>query len=221
MKRKLLSITLTLSMVAALFLPFAASAASVGVKIDNVPVSFNDSSGYPFIDASSRTQVPLRAAMEAYGCSVQWDASAQTAVVQKNSTTVKVPIGAKYIVVNGLRVQNDTAAVIKNSRTYLPIRAVLEAFGANVSWNSAAQCVIVKSGNAAGTNTGTNTNVNPNPNTNTNTIGKTYIGNKSTKKFHSPTCSSVSRMKASNKVSLSSRSAAISSGYTPCKVCKP
>ena len=67
---------LTLSMVAALFLPFAASAASVGVKIDNVPVSFNDSSGYPFIDAPGRTQVPLRAAMEAYGCSVQWDASA-------------------------------------------------------------------------------------------------------------------------------------------------
>ncbi|MBR0366505.1 MAG: hypothetical protein IJH94_06875 [Clostridia bacterium] len=48
-----------------------------------------------------------------------------------------------------------------------------------------------------------------------------YIGNANTKKFHKSTCSSVSRMKNSNKVYLSSRDDAISRGYTPCKNCNP
>lgn len=51
--------------------------------------------------------------------------------------------------------------------------------------------------------------------------GGSYIGNKNTKKFHHSWCSSVGKMKSSNKVSFSSRSAAISKGYDPCKNCNP
>ncbi len=48
-----------------------------------------------------------------------------------------------------------------------------------------------------------------------------YIGNRNTKKFHHSWCSSVDEMKSSNRVALSSRSAAISAGYVPCKRCDP
>lgn len=48
-----------------------------------------------------------------------------------------------------------------------------------------------------------------------------YIGNKSTKKFHYPSCSSVDDMKESNKVKLNSRDEAIRKGYKPCGRCKP
>lgn len=48
-----------------------------------------------------------------------------------------------------------------------------------------------------------------------------YIGNANTKKFHYPSCSSVSQMNESNKVSFSSRDEAISSGYDPCQRCNP
>ncbi len=49
-----------------------------------------------------------------------------------------------------------------------------------------------------------------------------YIGNKNSKKFHIPTCHSVSQMKESNKVPLScTRSEAIDRGYVPCKNCCP
>lgn len=48
-----------------------------------------------------------------------------------------------------------------------------------------------------------------------------YIGNKSSKKFHYPWCTSVAEMKESNKVTLRSREEAIRSGYTPCKICNP
>ena len=49
----------------------------------------------------------------------------------------------------------------------------------------------------------------------------TYIGNRNTRRFHIPTCSSVSAMNPGNKVALASRSAAISQGYVPCKRCRP
>lgn len=51
--------------------------------------------------------------------------------------------------------------------------------------------------------------------------GVQYIGNSHTKKFHLPSCPSVSDMKDSNKVEFHSRDEAISEGYVPCKQCNP
>lgn len=118
-------------------------AASVGVTIDGEAVSFTDASGSPFLDAANRTQVPFRKTMETFGATVSWDQDKQTAIAQKNGITVKVPIGAYYIEKNGDRIANDTAALIRDGRTYLPIRKVLEAFGATVSWNAAQNSVAV------------------------------------------------------------------------------
>ncbi len=50
----------------------------------------------------------------------------------------------------------------------------------------------------------------------------TYIGNKNTKKFHQPYCSSASQMKESNKYFFyGTRDEIISEGYVPCKNCNP
>jgi len=48
-----------------------------------------------------------------------------------------------------------------------------------------------------------------------------YIGNRNTKKFHYPSCSSVGDMNPANKVPLASRQQAIAGGYVPCKRCNP
>lgn len=48
-----------------------------------------------------------------------------------------------------------------------------------------------------------------------------YIGNRNTKKFHVPSCSSVGDMNPSNKVPLSSRADAIAGGFVPCGRCRP
>ena len=49
-----------------------------------------------------------------------------------------------------------------------------------------------------------------------------YIGNKNSKKFHYPSCSSVSSMKESNKLYYEgSRDGLVSQGYDPCKRCNP
>ena len=54
-----------------------------------------------------------------------------------------------------------------------------------------------------------------------NTIEAAYIGNKNTKVFHYPNCSSVDRMNSANKILLQSREEAIAEGFKPCQICKP
>ncbi len=50
----------------------------------------------------------------------------------------------------------------------------------------------------------------------------TYIANTNTKKFHYPSCSSVTDMKESNKWYFTgTREELIAQGYAPCKRCKP
>ena len=50
----------------------------------------------------------------------------------------------------------------------------------------------------------------------------TYVVNTNTKKFHEPSCSSVSDMKESNKWYFNgTREELIQQGYEPCKRCKP
>ena len=46
---------------------------------------------------------------------------------------------------NGEKILNDTIAVIKGNRTYLPIRIVLEAFDASVNWDKDNETVIITS----------------------------------------------------------------------------
>ncbi|WP_312353605.1 stalk domain-containing protein [Aminipila sp.] len=125
------------------------SSSNIKVDLNGNFVEFNYDTGYPFLDGNERTLVPLRAAMEAYGCDVRWDADNFTAIVEKDGTRVEVPIGQNYIKKNDFEIFTDTKAVLKNSRVYLPIRAVAEAFGAEVKWNQKTETVIIASQDAA------------------------------------------------------------------------
>lgn len=113
----------------------AITAGAVDVYIDGAKVAFTDGSGYPFVDQNGRTLVPLRATMEAMGAEVSWDTEARCAIVKKGVTTVNCYADEACIYRNSTRIANDSAAVIRDSRTYLPIRAVAEALDATVSWD--------------------------------------------------------------------------------------
>lgn len=106
-------------------------------------VKYVTSTGFPFVDSANRTQVPLRQTMRLYGCKVEWDDVNKIATITENTTTVQVPIGEKYILRNGQKIETDTAAMVVNGRTYLPIRPVVEAFNGTVEWDSAAKTVII------------------------------------------------------------------------------
>jgi hypothetical protein len=113
------------------------------IRVDSVEVEFNDDLGFPFIDENNRTQVPFRATLEKYGAKVDWNEENKTAIASKDDITVEVPIGENYIVKDGEKIAVDTAARIVNGRTYLPIRAVIEAFGSEVQWDAALNTVVI------------------------------------------------------------------------------
>ncbi|MBR2402867.1 MAG: copper amine oxidase N-terminal domain-containing protein, partial [Lachnospiraceae bacterium] len=104
------------------------------VNIDGKPVAFTEGTGYPYVE-SGRTLVPLRITMESFGADVSWDNGTKTAFVVKGPVTVRCSVGGNSIYRNNVKIPNDASAVIKDGRTYLPIRAVLEAFGAEVGWD--------------------------------------------------------------------------------------
>ncbi|WP_313413120.1 stalk domain-containing protein [Sedimentibacter sp.] len=137
MKKRVLSFVLVFMLI------LSTVAYAVNISIDGTNVSFTEQSGAPFVDGNNRTQVPLRVTMESFGATVRWDNDTRTALVEKDGIKVEVPIGQSHIVRNGKQIKNDTAAIIKDNKTYLPIRAVLEAFGATIGWDSATQTVTV------------------------------------------------------------------------------
>jgi hypothetical protein len=119
----------------------------VWVVIDNKAVAFTskDGMGVPFIDGNNRTLVPVRKLLESIGATVGYasDEKGNTVSVgaDLNGTHITLNIDSNKYSVNGKDLTMDTAAVIKNGRTYIPVRPVLEAFGYHVSYSEAGKSV--------------------------------------------------------------------------------
>ena len=121
----------------------SAFADDVVINIDSTKVEFNEELGFPFVDENDRTQVPFRATLEKYGAKVEWNNEDRIAIATKDEIVVEVPIDESYILKNGEEIPVDTAARIVNGRTYLPIIAVIEAFGSEVEWDAALNTVVI------------------------------------------------------------------------------
>lgn len=119
----------------------------VWVVIDNKPVAFisKDGLGTPFIDRNNRTLVPVRKLLESIGASVSYVSDAAGKVVsvdaERNGTHIVININSNKYSVNEKSLTMDTEAVIKDGRTYIPARPLLEAFGYNVSYSEAGKSV--------------------------------------------------------------------------------
>lgn len=101
----------------------------------------------PFIDASNRTMLPLRAFANALGVSdenIVWNGTERSVTIFKGDAVVKVIIGQLSFMKNGVSVPMDTTAVIKNGRTFLPVRALGQALGAEIGWDATTRSVTIK-----------------------------------------------------------------------------
>lgn len=86
----------------------------------------------PYVDENNRTMVPVRFVGQALGATVNWNPSAKTVLVADEENTVVFAVGSDEMTVNGRTTPIDTAAVIQDNRTMLPLRAVAESIGATV-----------------------------------------------------------------------------------------
>ena len=96
-----------------------------------------------------RTMLPIRAICEALGCNVQWDASAQTAVVSNLIDIIYIQIGIGYITKTSRhsnvlsRIEVEVPPLIIDERTLVPVRAIAESLGAAVKWDGDANMVYI------------------------------------------------------------------------------
>lgn len=88
----------------------------------------------PFIDNNSRTQVPLRTLAEAMGFEVVYENKTKTITIPTNGGNVVLQIGSNKVQTPDGTISMDTAAVVINGRTYVPIRFVSEALGWTVGY---------------------------------------------------------------------------------------
>ena len=141
MKRIARILTLALIVTFLLTLPISAVELPIRVVVNGTKINFPDAE--PFIDENSRTQVPIRFVGEALGADVSWDGNTKKVTITLNGKKVVLQIGNKNYEVNGQQKQMDTVALLKESRTFVPVRFVSEALGATVKWNANIRTVYI------------------------------------------------------------------------------
>lgn len=143
MKNKVCGCLAAIIMITVVSMPVY-SAAQISIKVneeyivsDAAPVIYND-----------RVLVPARAVMEAIGAEVEWNEDAGQVLVMRNGTFVTIKVGDNHVFRNNSCIETDVSASIINDRTFIPVRAITEAFDCGVEWDGDTKTVTVKDGYA-------------------------------------------------------------------------
>ncbi|KUP20773.1 copper amine oxidase N-terminal domain-containing protein [Paenibacillus sp. DMB5] len=113
----------------------------IRVNVEGESVEFDQ----PPVIFDGRTLVPIRAVCEKIGATIKWDVGTRTTTVSKGNKTLSLQIDSQQMQVSGgSPVQLDVPPQIYNGRTLLPIRAVVENLGYEVTWDAAKQILSIE-----------------------------------------------------------------------------
>ncbi|MBQ8942206.1 MAG: hypothetical protein IJ062_10260 [Firmicutes bacterium] len=153
---KKINLWFVLSVLFILSFCMSASAADkeIVLKIDDPVMTVNNSEkeidgfGTAPIISNGRTLLPIRAVVEEMGGSVEWNAENKQTELKYADTDIVLTTDSKTALLNGAETAIDTAPVIINARTFLPIRFIAESFGFSVDWNSESKTITILSKDA-------------------------------------------------------------------------
>jgi hypothetical protein len=115
----------------------------VQVNVDSVRIDFPDAK--PYINEDSRTMVPIRFISENLGFDVDWNERTRTVTITKEDESIRLVIGERMIEKRSERMEIDTAPVIRENRTMVPVRFISEAMGMQVTFNERTSMVMISS----------------------------------------------------------------------------
>lgn len=118
----------------------ASARADVAVTLNGQPLATSVSP----LQLNGRTLVPMRDIFEALGATLSWNPVAQTITAQRELTTIQLAIDNPNALVNGRSVALEQPATLVNGRTFVPLRFVAEATGAQVDWNAPLQLISIR-----------------------------------------------------------------------------
>lgn len=91
---------------------------------------------------NGRTFVPVRFISEEFGSTVGWNGILKKVTI-KGDKVVTMVIGKREYHVDGVLKYMDTAPMLVNGRTMVPVRFIAEAFGYKIGWDGSAQKVTI------------------------------------------------------------------------------
>jgi len=111
--------------------------ATVNVEVNGSPLLFD----VPPTIVDGSTMVPMRTVFEALGAEVQWDGNSRTVTGRKGDITVVLTVNSNDAMVNGVHKTLDLPATVIDGTSFVPVRFVSEALGAEVNWDAGSQTV--------------------------------------------------------------------------------
>lgn len=150
--RKIVVRVLVAMMILCMIVPTMGKSAEIKVTVNGNAIAFPDAK--PFIDANSRTMVPVRFVSEALGAEVDYATKGdqKQVIIELNNKSILLVINSEKIYVldksednDGLytSVAMDTCPVIKDNRTFVPLRFISEGLGAEVKWEANTRTVVI------------------------------------------------------------------------------
>jgi hypothetical protein len=94
---------------------------------------------------NGRVMVPLRELFQGLGAQVSWNKENQSITATRNDRSLTLTVGSTKAVVNGTETTLDVAPCLKSGLTFVPLRLVGEALGAQVVWEDAARTIKIAS----------------------------------------------------------------------------
>ena len=107
-----------------------------------VPIDENDPEIKPVLK-ENRTYLPIRFVASALGASVGFDEAGGTAILSSKAGSIRMTIGDSAIYKENERIAIDGSIFVQNDRMYLPVRAVVEALGKQVFYDSNLELIIL------------------------------------------------------------------------------
>lgn len=113
------------------------------MKVNGLEKEIDTGYGTKPIVIEERTLVPIRAIVEAFGGTVEWDSAERAVLLNMNNDTIKLIIDSSTAYLNNEAEVLDVVPQVINERTMLPIRFVAEGFNLGVAWDSETQTIYV------------------------------------------------------------------------------
>lgn len=119
---------------------------------DSVPTVFVNRTPVPFSEnqpilKNNRTMIPLREMFRVFHFEASYHEDTQTIYLRNDDEKIFFRIGdLRFFTERGNIIQAhdlDVAPILQDSRTYLPLRAIAEALGAEVVWDGKTASVFI------------------------------------------------------------------------------
>lgn len=142
--KKILSLLLAVMMLAALpgSIVIAEEMPDITVLLDGANIDFPDTLPYIWKD---RTLVPIRFVSEAMGADVSWNGNEQEVTIVKDKDTIVTHIFSSKATLNDVLYTFDVPAMIKEDRTFVPLRFIAELLNCDVDWDEETYTVTITS----------------------------------------------------------------------------